>query len=112
VRWNNEWDAAISLVGHINHGRDICALDLLWAGAKMSEKLTRVRLRGHKGSRYGWLEWGECDFETMVEEIKRKAEQDLKAANAILEAVVPDDFEVDIVRGPYVQHLVKHVRPK
>lgn len=71
----------------------------------MSEKMTRIRLRGRKG-RYGMLDWGERSFEQMFAAIRKKANDDLKVAQAILNAD-PDDFEVDVVRGPIVQ---KHVR--
>lgn len=75
----------------------------------MSEKMTRIGIRG-KGGRYGFMDWGEKSFEEMKANIRRKAENDLEAATAILNAT-DDDFECAIVRGPYVQHFVREVVP-
>ncbi len=76
----------------------------------MSEKLTRIRLKGHKSHRCGLMDWGEHSFEEMVRQLREKAQRELEDAQAVLSA---DDssFEVAIVRGPIVQHFVRDVRP-
>jgi hypothetical protein len=56
------------------------------------------------------MDWGEKTFEQMMAIIRRKAEQDLEAATAILNAS-DCDFECAVVRGPYVQHFVREVQP-
>lgn len=73
----------------------------------MSEKMTRIRLRH---SRYGQLDWGEHSHEDMVAQMRKRAERMLEEATAILEADA-SAFDVDIVRGPYVQHFVRRVDP-
>jgi hypothetical protein len=70
--------------------------------------MTRIRLRH---SRYGFMDWGEYSFEDMVAQMRKRAEAMLEEATAILEAD-NSAFDVDIVRGPYVQHFVRHVDPK
>ena len=75
----------------------------------MSEKMTSIGLKG-KGGSYGFMDYGERTFEQMKETIRRKAENDLEVATAILNAS-DDDFECKIVLGPYVQHFVREVLP-
>lgn len=73
----------------------------------MSEKMTRIRLRN---SRFGLLDWGEKSFEEMSRQMRERAGHLMEEAQAILEAA-DGDFEVHIVRGPYVQHFIRNVEP-
>lgn len=76
----------------------------------MSEKLTRIRLRHSRSHCTGLMDWGEHTFEEMVQQIRAKAQRELEAAQAILEAD-DVDFDVAIVRGSIVQHFVREVTP-
>lgn len=72
----------------------------------MSEKLTRIRLRGKAG--HGMQDWGEHSFEDMHRMLREYAE-DMKARAETILAACPDDFEVSIVRGVHAQHFVREV---
>lgn len=72
----------------------------------MSEKLTRIRLRGKAG--HGMQDWGEHSFEDMHRMLREYAE-DMKAKAEAILAAGPDDFEVSIVRGAHAQYFVRAV---
>ncbi len=75
----------------------------------VSEKMTRIRLP--KGSAFkGLLDWGEHSHAEMVRQARAFAAHQMEEANAVLNAQ-DRDFEVAIVRGPYVQHFVRVVDP-
>lgn len=74
----------------------------------MTDKLTRIRLRGKASGRYGLMDWGERSFEDMHAQITRYAE-DMRDRAAELLAAKPEDFEVAVVRGSVVQHHVRNV---
>lgn len=76
----------------------------------MSETMTRIRIRG-KGGRYGLLEYGEKTHAEMLSAIRSYAQSELDRAQLILST--PNDwFEVAVVKGKIVQHLIKDVSPE
>lgn len=75
----------------------------------MSDKMTRIRLPGLQHGR-GWLEWGEKTRQEMIHEYKTQAYRDRDAAIRIIEADARD-FEIDVVRGPIVQHFIRKALP-
>lgn len=78
----------------------------------MSEKMTRILLRGSRSS--GLMEWGELSAEQMIAQYRDYAAHLRKQAEDI-EAAADFDFAIDIVRGPHVQRHVRTVqqgRPK
>lgn len=74
----------------------------------MSEKMTRIRLPGQKFWS-GFLEWGEKTPQEMIDRAVAQALFKRREADLVLEAL-NTDFEIDIVRGPIVQHHVKNLQ--
>ena len=74
----------------------------------MSEKLTRIRLLS--GSKFKGLQnWGEKTADEMIQEARRYAAH-LRAEAEAIEQAADADFQIDVVRGPYVQHHVREVQ--
>lgn len=72
----------------------------------MSRILTRIRVPGHLGGDYGFMDWGEQDRESMVKTMRKRSEH-MKAVAAEIDATADADFQIDVVLGVVVQ---KHVR--
>ncbi|CAN7496397.1 hypothetical protein LJR231_003488 [Phyllobacterium sp. LjRoot231] len=72
----------------------------------MSEKMTRVRLPGSKFK--GLMDWGEKSHAEMVAQVRRHAQHQMEEAQAAL-AAADTDFQVDLVRGPYVHTSSKEL---
>lgn len=73
----------------------------------MSEKHTRIRVKRTDATGYwGYLDFGELTREEMVKTIRARADW-LRKEVADIDATRDEDFEVDVVRGRYVQ---KHIR--
>jgi len=73
----------------------------------MSEKMTRIRLKHSQW--HGQLEWGEKTSREMVEKAVEWANHMRKVAQDVLDAA-DEDFQIDVVRGPYVQHHIKNLQ--
>lgn len=74
----------------------------------MSDKLTRIGVPGARRG-HGLMLWGEETAAEMVATFRRYAD-DLRAHVAAIDAVKDGDFEIEVVRGPHVQHHVKWVQ--
>jgi len=74
----------------------------------MSEKMTRIRLPGQKAFT-GLMEWGEETAETMIAKVRQHADY-LRAEVEAIEKAADAEFQIDVVRGPYVQHHVREVQ--
>lgn len=74
----------------------------------MSEKLTRIRLPGSEAFR-GLQNWGEKSAAEMVNYARSYAAR-LRAEAEAIEGASDADFQIDIVRGPYVQRHVREVQ--
>lgn len=74
----------------------------------MSEKMTRIRVPGSKNSDTGFMDYGELTREEMVKMIRARADH-LRDAVAAIDATADSEFEVDIVRGTWVQHHIRRV---
>lgn len=74
----------------------------------MSEKLTRIRLPGSNDFR-GLQNWGEKTAAEMVDYARKYAAR-LRAEAEAIENASDAAFQIDVVRGPYVQHLVREVQ--
>jgi hypothetical protein len=74
----------------------------------MSEKLTRIRLPGQKAFS-GYMEWDEKSAAEMVAAVRSRAAH-LRAEVEAIEAAADADFQIDVVRGPYVQRHVREVQ--
>lgn len=80
----------------------------------MSEKMTRIRIAGFasaNGRSPGLMDWGEKSYEDMVYQFRRYAARMIEEGQTILDVGI-DGYEVDVVRGPIVQHHVRKVLPK
>lgn len=75
----------------------------------MSEKMTRITLPGQK-SWIGFQDWGEVPTEKMIASVRRMAE-DMKKQVQEIEAASDEDFKIDFVRGPLVQHFIRNIQP-
>lgn len=74
----------------------------------MSEKMTRIKIPGERGG-LGLLDWGEKSPSEMISMIRTHFKQNLIDAERML-SYSDDDFQVDIVRGPAVQHLIRSLQ--
>ncbi len=74
----------------------------------MSEKMTRIRLPGQKDY-IGFMDWGEVDTAKMIQSVRDQAAHMRRQIEAI-EAATDDEFQIDLVRGPYVQHHIREVQ--
>lgn len=74
----------------------------------MSEKLTRIRLP-NGGAFKGLQDWGEKSASDMIKTARAFAER-LRAEAEAIEQAADHEFQVDVVRGPYVQHHVKELQ--
>lgn len=74
----------------------------------MSEKLTRIRLPGNSAFK-GLQDWGERSAAEMIA-LARNYAAHLRAQAEAVEAAADADFQVDIVRGVYVQHHVRELQ--
>ncbi|PDT15876.1 hypothetical protein CO670_15375 [Rhizobium sp. J15] len=74
----------------------------------MSEKLTRIRLPGQNDYR-GFMDWGEVEPAKIIHSVRDRAAQLRREAEAI-EAATDDEFQIDVIRGPYVQHHVRELQ--
>lgn len=71
----------------------------------MSEKLTRIDLPGTQGL----MDWGEKTAAEMIAQYRAYAARRYSEAKLVLDA--PDSaFQIDVVRGPLVQHHVRCVQ--
>lgn len=68
----------------------------------MSDKLTRITLRGWSGL----LDWGKKTPEEMIHQARKHAEY-LRAEAAKIDAAADADFKIDVVKGSMVQHHIK-----
>lgn len=76
----------------------------------MTDKLTRIKVRGAKHS-LGIMDWGEKTYAEMLAQLRARARQQLAEAQEVL--ATPDDgFDVDVVRGSVVQHFIRKVLPE
>ena len=71
----------------------------------MTEKLTRITLPSASHS-VGLMDWGELTPKEMIGQIRQRAEYLRAEADAIM-AAKDSDFQIDVIRGPVVQHHVK-----
>jgi len=71
----------------------------------MSEKMTRIRLPGQSDFS-GLMEWGDVGVDKMISAVREHAKRLRLEAEAI-DAALDADFQVDLVRGPYVQHHIR-----
>jgi len=74
----------------------------------VSEKLTRIRLPSREHF-HGMMEWDENTVEHMIGVVRRHSAR-LRAEADALDAAADADFQIDVVRGPYVQHHVKELQ--
>lgn len=72
----------------------------------MSDIPTVITLPGYPGS--GFMEYGRLDRNAMILKLKTKALQDRAVADKIIHAL-NEQFDVKIVRGSILQHLVKQL---
>jgi len=70
----------------------------------VTDKCTTIHLPGSEWN--GLLECGEETVEAMIEKAKSYAEYEVRQHQQVLDAK-PEDFEVEVVRGVYVQ---RHIR--
>ena len=70
----------------------------------MSEKCTTISLP--ESDWPGLLERSEESVESMLRLAKKHAEYNIKQYQQVLDAK-PEDFEIEVVRGIYVQHHIK-----
>lgn len=73
----------------------------------MSDKLTRIKLPGNKS--VGFQDWGEKTASEMVKTIRGYAATMREMVEAI-EKASDDEFQIDVIRGPAVQHFVREVQ--
>ncbi len=74
----------------------------------MSEKLTRIRLPGQKDFR-GLQDWGEKTPDEMTAMARRHAAY-LRAEAEAIERAADGDFQIDLVRGVYVQRHIRELQ--
>lgn len=74
----------------------------------MSEKMTRIRLPNQTDFS-GLLDWGEKTPEEMTDFARKYASRLREQAEAI-ERADDADFQIDVVRGPYVQRHIKELQ--
>lgn len=74
----------------------------------MSEKMTRIKAPGQK-SFTGLQDWGVKSAAEMVQMARSYADR-LRAEAAAIDATPDEGFQIDVVRGPWVQHHVKTVQ--
>lgn len=74
----------------------------------MGDKLTRIRLPGLP-NREGFMDWGEHQPSVMISAMRRRAAHMREVADAI-DAASDEDFEIAVIRGPCVQHMVRMVQ--
>lgn len=74
----------------------------------MSEKMTSINLPGGLGA--GWQDWGEHSADEMIAQYRQHAERMKAEAEEVL-AASDEDFQVRLVRGPIVQHLIRELQP-
>ena len=70
----------------------------------MSEKLTRITLPGTPS--VGFADWGEKSPKEMIAILRKHGRHLMDEATAIEDAE-DHEFQIDVVRGPIVQHHVK-----
>jgi hypothetical protein len=56
------------------------------------------------------MDWGDLPAEEMIKQYRAHAAHLREQAEAI-EAAADQDFRVDVVRGPAVQHHVRNLQP-
>lgn len=74
----------------------------------MSEKHTVIRLA--RSGDAGLMLYGEVSAAEIIEEYREKARHELAAAQRVL-AAKDHEFQVRVVRGRFVQHLIKELQP-
>lgn len=74
----------------------------------MSETLTRIRLPGSTAFN-GLQDWGDRPAGEMIAYARSYAAH-LRAQAEAVEAAADSDFQIDVVRGVYVQHHVREVQ--
>lgn len=74
----------------------------------MSEKMTRIRLPGQRDF-VGLMEWGEKTADEMIEAARHRAAY-LRAEADAIDGAIDAQFQIDVVRGLYVQRHVREVQ--
>lgn len=74
----------------------------------MSEKVTRLNIPGQRDFP-GWIEHSEQSAAYMIDRARKHADV-LRAMAAAIDAASDADFQIDIVKGPYVQHHVRELQ--
>lgn len=74
----------------------------------MSEKMTRIRLPGQKIFT-GLQEYGEQTASDMILRARQYSAW-LREQAKMIDVAADSDFQVDVVRGPYVQHHIKELQ--
>ena len=74
----------------------------------MSEKMTRITLPNSNPT-CGYMDWDERDAAYMIGEIRAHAAYLREQAEQI-EAAADSDFQIDVVRGPHVQHHIRTIQ--
>mgnify|MGYP006350049633 CR=1 FL=1 len=68
----------------------------------MSERMTRIELRGNKAAGPGLAEWGRKTPAEMIERYRQYARHQLAEAEAVL-AATDEEFRVETYTGVHVQ---------
>lgn len=74
----------------------------------MADKMTRIYLPGMSMGE-GYMDHGERSAEAMINIMRLRADH-MRDCVALIDAADDTDFQIDVVRGPYVQHHIREVQ--
>lgn len=74
-------------------------------GHLLSDKMTVIRLPGLRNG-HGFMDYGEVPPQEIIQRLRNIHQEQLEAAQKVL-AAKDEDFEIEVVRGKFVEHHIK-----